>query len=92
MNLAYKLALGVLSPGLKKVKKRFDYSEYGGVPLLGFRHLCIKAHGKSKAKAVNNAVGMAIRAAKDNLCEKIQESVSDFNALMPFEESLGPDL
>ena len=92
MNLAYKLALGVLSPGLKKVKKRFDYAEYGGAPLLGFRHLCIKAHGKSKAKSVNNAVGVAIRAAKDNLCEKIQKSVSEFNALMPFEENFGPDL
>ena len=40
----------MLRSGLKKLKKKIDYAEYGGAPLLGFRHLCIKAHGKIKGK------------------------------------------
>src|SRR4030067_185838 len=44
---------------LKKIKKRVDYSEYGGAPILGFEKLVIKAHGRSKAKAIKNALLMA---------------------------------
>lgn len=83
-NLAFKLALALLSPGIKKLKKKMDYTEYGGAPLLGFRRLCIKAHGKSKAKAIRNAIKVAIKSSHDDICEKIHTSVREFNQRLPF--------
>lgn len=43
----------------KRVKKRLDYSEYGGAPLLGVRGVSIICHGRSNANAIKNAVRMA---------------------------------
>ena len=45
----------------RSFKKRLDYSEYGGAPLLGVKGACLIGHGRSNAKAVRNA----IRAADD---------------------------
>ncbi len=59
-NLITKVsALPILS-GVKKLKKDFDASEYGGAPLLGLTKPVIKAHGSSDARAVVNAVRQAI--------------------------------
>jgi len=51
-KLSWKIAMALLSPGLKKLRRRTDYSEYGGAPILGFKKLAIKAHGRSNAKAM----------------------------------------
>lgn len=83
-RLSYKLGLALLSSGLKKVRERTDYSEYGGAPILGFRRPCIKAHGRSSAKAIKAAVGVALAAVENDLCEKIRESITEFNRLLPF--------
>ncbi len=45
----------------RRFRKRVDYSEYGGAPLVGLNGLCIVGHGRSSAKAVRNAVAMAAR-------------------------------
>ena len=45
----------------RRFRKRVDYSEYGGAPLMGVAGLCIVGHGRSSAKAVRNAVAMASR-------------------------------
>ena len=45
----------------RRFRRRVDYSEYGGAPLLGLNGLCIVGHGRSSAKAVANAVTMAVR-------------------------------
>jgi glycerol-3-phosphate acyltransferase PlsX len=42
------------------MRRVFDYSEYGGAPLLGINGNCIISHGKSSAKAINNAVKIAV--------------------------------
>ena len=55
----------------RRFRKRVDYSEYGGAPLLGVDHLCIVGHGRSSAKAVSNAVTMAVRAVRERLIEKL---------------------
>jgi glycerol-3-phosphate acyltransferase PlsX len=44
----------------RRFRKRVDYSEYGGAPLLGVAGLCIVGHGRSSVKAVRNTVAMAI--------------------------------
>ena len=45
----------------RRFRRRVDYSEYGGAPLLGLNGLCIVGHGRSSSKAVRNAVPMAAR-------------------------------
>ncbi len=39
-----------------KLKKKIDYAEYGGAPLLGINGICIISHGRSNAKAIKNAI------------------------------------
>ena len=46
----------MMADQLKGLKKIFDYSEYGGAPILGVRGPVIKIHGSSNAKAVTNAI------------------------------------
>jgi len=53
-------------------KKRLDYSEYGGAPLLGVGAACFIGHGRSNAKAVKNAVRAASQFAKAGIAEKIR--------------------
>jgi glycerol-3-phosphate acyltransferase PlsX len=53
-------------------KKRVDYSEYGGAPLLGLNGTCVICHGRSSTKAIANA----IRVAKESSEGKIDEAVA----------------
>jgi len=78
-RLSWKLALALLSPGIRKLRQRTDYSEYGGAPILGFKKLAIKAHGRSNAKAISNAIRVAAESSKQNICQKIEDSVGRFN-------------
>src|SRR5688572_29808875 len=55
----------------RRFRKRVDYSEYGGAPLLGIDGICIVGHGRSSPKAVRNAVTMAARAVREGLTEKL---------------------
>ena len=48
-----------LRSALKGFKKKTDYSEYGGAPLLGISKACIISHGRSSAKAIKNAIKLA---------------------------------
>jgi glycerol-3-phosphate acyltransferase PlsX len=55
----------------RRFRKRLDYAEYGGAPLLGIDGICIVGHGRSSPKAVRNAVTMAARAVREGLTEKL---------------------
>ena len=55
----------------RRFRKRLDYSEYGGAPLLGIDGICIVGHGRSSPKAVRNAVAMAARAVQEDLIAKL---------------------
>ena len=61
------------------LKRRIDYSEYGGAPLLGVKGGCIVCHGRSNAKAIKNAIRMARSFALNRIDEKIQAKVSDLH-------------
>ncbi len=77
-NIVSKLGLTMLSPVLKKLKRRLDYTEYGGAPILGFERLVIKAHGRSNAKAIKNAVLLAATSIENRLIERMQNSIREF--------------
>lgn len=53
-------------------KKRVDYSEYGGAPLLGVKGVCIICHGRSDANAMKNAIRVAVESSKVNINRQIE--------------------
>jgi glycerol-3-phosphate acyltransferase PlsX len=65
----------LLKPQLKKLKKDFDASEYGGAPFLGISAPVIKAHGSSDALAIKNAVFAAATYAKTGVTEQIEQII-----------------
>jgi len=60
-SLLNKVAAAMLKPSLVRFKKKMDYAEYGGAPLLGLQRPVFKAHGSSDAKAIKNAILAAAR-------------------------------
>lgn len=70
-----KLAAAVLKPGLRKLFKKLDYAEYGGVPLLGVNGSAIVAHGRSNAKAIKNAIRVAKETAETGIATAIAEGL-----------------
>jgi glycerol-3-phosphate acyltransferase PlsX len=60
----------------RRFRRRVDYSEYGGAPLVGLNGLCIVGHGRSSAKAVANAVTMAVRAVREDLLGRLSRDVA----------------
>jgi glycerol-3-phosphate acyltransferase PlsX len=61
---------------LRDFRRRVDYSEYGGAPLVGVAGIAIVGHGRSSAKAVRNAVAMAYRFASHNFIDRIQHEIA----------------
>ena len=60
----------------RRFRRRVDYSEFGGAPLVGLNGLCIVGHGNSSAKAVANAVTMAVRAVNEDLVSRLSQDVA----------------
>jgi glycerol-3-phosphate acyltransferase PlsX len=54
----------------------FDYSEYGGAPLLGVAGLAVVCHGRSSAKAVRNAIAMANRFATTDFIRRVESEIA----------------
>ena len=75
-NLLYKIGLGMLSGGMRKVRKLTDWKQYGGAPIVGFDRTVIKAHGRSNARAVRNAIKVAAKTVNHGLCESMQREMA----------------
>jgi glycerol-3-phosphate acyltransferase PlsX len=58
-------------PAFQSIKKRLDYTEYGGAPLLGVRGVSIICHGASGANAIKNAIRVAVQAVRADLSQHI---------------------
>jgi phosphate acyltransferase len=59
-------------------KKRVDYAEYGGAPLLGVKGVCIICHGRSDSNAIKNAIRVAADFASSNMNQRIEEELREF--------------
>jgi phosphate acyltransferase len=62
-------------------RRRVDYSEYGGAPLVGLNGLCVVGHGRSSTKAVRNAVAMAVRFVNEDLIHKLTIDVASSSSV-----------
>lgn len=66
-GLRTKIGLKLLKPALKRMWNRMDYSEYGGVPLLGVEGICIICHGRSDSKAIQSAIREALQFGRHHV-------------------------
>jgi glycerol-3-phosphate acyltransferase PlsX len=57
-------------------KKRLDYSEYGGAPLLGIKGVCIVGHGSSNANAMKNAIRVAAELVEGKINSVIEQEIA----------------
>jgi glycerol-3-phosphate acyltransferase PlsX len=78
-RLAWRLGLVALSSAIDQLKSITDWQQYGGAPLLGFTHPLIKAHGRSNARAITNAVKVAHKALAGNLCANIARTMAELD-------------
>jgi glycerol-3-phosphate acyltransferase PlsX len=60
----------------RRFRRRVDYSEYGGAPLMGVAGLCVVCHGRSSVKAIRNAVAMASRFASTNMLGRVEQEIA----------------
>lgn len=71
-----KIGAALSKPGFRKFKKRLDYNEQGGAPLLGVDGAVVKAHGSSGDEAIMNAVRQARTMLEGKVVEKIRDGLS----------------
>jgi glycerol-3-phosphate acyltransferase PlsX len=79
-SLPRKIGALLAKSAFDDLKKRMDYSEYGGAPLLGVKGGCIVCHGRSSAKAIKNAVRVAREFAMNRIDEKIRRAVNELHS------------
>lgn len=72
-----KIGGALIKPAMAKLKKRLDPAEYGGALLLGVKAPFIICHGSSKAKAITNAIGVAVKFAENNVVSAITEKIAE---------------
>src|SRR5262244_4234613 len=70
-----KIGAALSTPAITRFRKRVDYTEFGGAPLLGIDGEAIICHGRSPAKAIKNAVRVAGEWAKKGLNEHIRAAL-----------------
>ena len=71
-----KLGYLLSRKAFSRMKKRLDYSEYGGAPLLGVKGVCIICHGGSNANAIKNAIRVAAEFSEGRVNEKIERELA----------------
>lgn len=74
-GLFAKLGALLMKPALLRMKKQMDASEYGGALLMGVRAPFIICHGSSKAKAIKNAVRVAIELTQKDVVGRIRQEI-----------------
>lgn len=74
-RLQYKFGAYLMKPAFRRLKKTFDYAEYGGVPLLGVNGVVIIGHGGSSSKAICNAIFEAEKVIIENVNENIEQEL-----------------
>jgi glycerol-3-phosphate acyltransferase PlsX len=70
-----KLGAALVKSDFKKLRKRLDYTEYGGAPLLGINGICVKSHGNSDINAIKSGIQIAINLADSHLVDAIENNL-----------------
>jgi len=67
-------------PAFQNIKKKLDYSEYGGAPLLGVRRIVVIGHGRSNARAIRNAIRSVKEFSENHASERIEQGIAETTA------------
>jgi glycerol-3-phosphate acyltransferase PlsX len=70
-----KIGAGLMKPVFRGVRRKLDYAEYGGMPLLGVNGVVIIGHGKSSSRAIKNAVLAAEHFVSGGVNEGIRQRI-----------------
>ena len=71
--------MAFMYPAFRAVRRRTDYAQYGGTPLLGVNGVVIIGHGRSNAVAVENALNAAFRAVESSVVERVSDGLASTN-------------
>lgn len=74
-SLVQRLGYLLMRPAFRVLKRKMDYAEYGGAPLLGINGVSIISHGRSSARAIKNAIRVAMEFAKSGANTQIHEDI-----------------
>jgi glycerol-3-phosphate acyltransferase PlsX len=80
-SLSSQIGYALSKRAFDALRRRTDYSEYGGAPLLGIRGITVIGHGRSNANAVKNAMRVASELCRSRVNEKIEQELSAAAAL-----------
>lgn len=92
-GLRGKLGALLLIPAFRSIKRRLDYTEYGGAPFLGLAAPCVKCHGSSNARAIENGIGVARKYVDGRVIQLISEQLTSLAGSAsggPVAEDPGP--
>jgi glycerol-3-phosphate acyltransferase PlsX len=86
--IKYELSASVITktgavlarPAFRNLKKRLDYAEYGGAPLLGVRKIVVIGHGNSNARAMRNSIRNVKEFSERGALERIERGIAETNA------------
>jgi glycerol-3-phosphate acyltransferase PlsX len=73
-KLQYRLAALVMRPALLAMRRRMDYGEYGGAPLLGVDGVVLVAHGRADGAAIRSALRNANEVATSGMLEGLRNA------------------
>lgn len=76
-SFLYLLGMRLAKGALENFKKKADWREHGGAPLLGVKGNIIIAHGRSDAVAIENAIKVAMTFIKINLVDRLSKAISE---------------
>lgn len=80
-----RLAYPLIAGPLMNLKRKIDYAEFGGAPLLGVNGITMICHGRSSAKAIKNAIRRAKGMAEGGVRELIQRDIEESRSRPPME-------
>jgi phosphate acyltransferase len=78
-----KVGALLAKPALKRMARKFDHTEYGGVLLLGLKAAVVKCHGSSEAKGIKSGIRVVRAALQGNVIEKLGSSIAAYNEAQP---------
>ena len=70
-------------PAFRSIKRRLDYTEYGGAPLLGVGRIVMIGHGSSNARAIRNAIRSVKEFSERGASERIEKGIAESNKNHP---------
>ncbi len=84
-SLLARIGAVFMMPALNRFRKKADFTEYGGIPLLGAKKPVIITHGKANAKAIRNAIKVAGEFLKKDFNNKLVQNIKE---LIPAEAKI----